>query len=259
MQEVNKGTPVKVSKPRTQKVQEESAQSSSTVRQTKTQPAVLESVLQKELRNASKWKSTPKQKAQRMYALNTIVYKSNQEDAGMGLFMLERAEKGNRVTVYAGELITQKEADESDSEYILYIKNDTLLDAKNVLSRKGRYICHAGPGTTSNARISAIRRVVTDPISRKPCVSILATRTIKPGEEVLISYNKSWKWDWEAQKEAKPQRMQQRNRYCSGVRAKDTRHVAGEAKGEVEDEPKGVAEEAATGQRGGSDVIAAGI
>ena len=57
-----------------------------------------------------------------MYALNTIVYKSNQKDAGMGLFVLERAEKGDRVAVYAGELITQKEADESDSEYILYIK-----------------------------------------------------------------------------------------------------------------------------------------
>ena len=102
-----------------------------------------------------------------MYTLNTIVYKSNQKNAGMGLFMLERAEKGDRVAVYAGELITQKEADESDSEYILYIKKDTLLDARNVFGGKGRCICHAGPDTTSNARISAIRRVMTDPISRK--------------------------------------------------------------------------------------------
>ena len=233
------------------------------MRQTKTQPAVLESVLQKELRNASKWKSTPKQRAQRMYTLNTIVYKSNQENAGMGLFMLERTEKGDRVAVYAGELITQKEVDESDSEYILYIKNDTLLDAKNVLSRKGRYICHAGPGTTSNARIiSAIRRVVTDPISRKPCVSILATRTIKPGEEVLISYNKSWKWDWKAREvlEKRQSHKECNNRCCSGVRAEDTRHDAGEVEGEgeVEDEAKGAVEEAATGKRGGADVTSAG-
>ena len=128
------------------------------------QPTALESVLQKELRNADKWKSTPREKARRMYALNTIVYKSNQKNAGMGLFMLEEAKKGDRMAVYAGELITQKEAAERDSEYILYIKEDTLLDAKNVLSWKGRYICHAGPGTTSNARISAIRRVVTGPV-----------------------------------------------------------------------------------------------
>ena len=74
-------------------------------------------------------------------ALNTLVYKSKQKNAGMGLFMLEEAKKGDRVAVYAGELITQKEADESDSEYILYVKENTLLDAENVFSRKGRYIC----------------------------------------------------------------------------------------------------------------------
>ena len=167
--------------------------------------AVLESVLQKELLDASKRKSTPKEKTRRMYTLNTLVYQSKQKGAGMGLFMLEKAKKGYRVAVYAGELITQKEANERDSEYILYVKENTLLDENDVLSRKGRHICHAGPGTTSNARISGLRRVVIDPISRKPCVSILARKTIMQGEEILISYNKSWKWDWEGREQAKPQ------------------------------------------------------
>ena len=85
------------------------------------------------------------------------------------------------MAVYAGELITQKQADESRSEYVMKIKEDKLLDAEKVLgTRKGRYICHAGPITTSNARISGLRRVVKDPKTGKPCVSILARRTIQP-------------------------------------------------------------------------------
>ena len=141
----------------------------------------------------NEWTSTWKDKTQPMYPLNTEVKESKQKGAGLGLFMLEKAKKGERVAVYAGELITQEQADDGRSEYVLKIKEDKLLDAEKVLGRKGRYICHAGPGTTSNARISGLRRVVKDPKTGKPCVSILAKRTIQPGEEILISYGKSWR------------------------------------------------------------------
>ena len=56
-----------------------------------------------------KWKSTWKQKTQPMYVLNTEVKQSKQKGAGMGLFMLEKAKKGDQVAIYAGELITQEE------------------------------------------------------------------------------------------------------------------------------------------------------
>ena len=92
-------------------------------------------------------------------------------------------------------------------------------------------INHAGPGTTSNARISAIRRIMIDPITRKPCVSILATRTIKPGEEVLISYNKSWKWDWKTQEKAKPQNMQRAVMLRSPSEQLAMRHRRGRGRG----------------------------
>ena len=159
----------------------------------------------KKKQTENKWKSSWKDKTQPMYALNTEVRASGQAGAGMGLFMLEEAKKGDRVAVYAGELIDKEEADKRDSEYIMQIKEDVFLDAKDVLGRKGRFICHAGPGTTSNAKISAIRRVITDPKTKKPCVSILARKTIAPGAEILISYNKAWKWPWQQKGKAAPQ------------------------------------------------------
>ena len=70
----------------------------------------------------AKWKSTYKQKAQPMYALNTEVRDSKQKGAGKGLFMLEKAKVGDRVAVYAGEQITEEEAKARDSQYILRVK-----------------------------------------------------------------------------------------------------------------------------------------
>ena len=61
---------------------------------------------------SDEWTSTWKDKTQPMYALNTEVNESKQKGAGLGLFMLEKAKKGKRVAVYAGELITQKQADD---------------------------------------------------------------------------------------------------------------------------------------------------
>ena len=102
----------------------------------------------------------------------------------------------------------EKQVARSDSQYIVQITKDKFLDANNVTQRKGRYINHSGPGTTSNAKISASRRLFTDPKTGKPYVSIFATKTIKPGEEVLMHYGKGWKWPW--QKKAAPQMMNKR-------------------------------------------------
>ena len=43
---------------------------------------------------------------------------------------VEKAKKGDRVTIYAGELITQDEVDKSNSEYIFQVKQGQFLDVK---------------------------------------------------------------------------------------------------------------------------------
>ena len=57
-----------------------------------------------------------------MYVLNMEVRESKQKGAGMGLFMLEKAKKGDRVAIYAGELITQEEVSKRNSDYIFQVK-----------------------------------------------------------------------------------------------------------------------------------------
>ena len=63
--------------------------------------------------------STPKQKRQPGYALHTTIKPSKIDGAGLGLFMLERAKKDDRVAIYSGRLITKEEADRSTSKYIV--------------------------------------------------------------------------------------------------------------------------------------------
>ena len=157
----------------------------------------------------AKWKSTYKQKAQPMYALNTEVRDSKQKGAGKGLFMLEKAKAGDRVAVYAGEQITEEEAKARDSQYILRVREGVYLDAEKEMRRKGRFINHAGPGTVSNARISKAGRVSIDPKTKGPCVSIIARKVIMPGEEILIAYHdhSAWDWPWNKKADAAPQMM----------------------------------------------------
>jgi len=141
----------------------------------------------------NEWTSTAEQRKQPAYALNTTVQKSTIPGAGNGLFMREKAVQGDRIAIYAGKVLTAIEASKSSSQYIVQIAKDKFLDASEVLGRNGRYINHSGPGSKSNAKISASRRLFTDPKTGQPYVSIFATRTIKPGEEVLMHYGKGWK------------------------------------------------------------------
>jgi len=156
----------------------------------------------------NEWTSTPEQRKQPAYALNTVVKESSIPGAGLGLYMREKATQGDRIAIYAGDVLSAKEAGRSNSQYIVQVTKDKFLDANEVTQRKGRYINHSGPGTTSNAKISASRRLFTDPKTGKPYVSVFATKTIKPGEEILMHYGKGWKWPW--QTKAAPQMMNKR-------------------------------------------------
>ena len=125
-----------------------------------------------------------------MYVLNMEVRESKQKGAGMGLFMLEKAKKGDRVAIYAGEVITQEEVSKRNSDYIFQVKQGQFIDAEKELGRKGRYICHAGPGSTSNASIASQNgKTKIDPKTKMPSVSVIAMKTIMSGENQIKNKN----------------------------------------------------------------------
>ena len=149
--------------------------------------------------------STKMQRRQPGYALKTEVRQSTIHGAGKGLFMLEPARKGDRVAVYVGKLMTAEQAESANSDYIVKIHSNLYLDAKDVLNdNKGRYVNHAGPGYTNNARLGSGRSPAICKATGRPWISIIATKNIEPQEEVFMPYGRGWVWPWQkrAQKAA---------------------------------------------------------
>ena len=112
--------------------------------------------------------------------------------------MLETARKGDRVAAYFGETLTADEAKARDSDYIVKVNKNLYLDAKDVVEdNKGRYVNYGGPGYINNARLGSGTTTAVCKKSGRPWISIKATRTIKPGTEILMPYGKGWTWPWQ--------------------------------------------------------------
>ena len=142
--------------------------------------------------------STKKQRRQPGYALKTEVRTSNIPGAGKGLFMLETARKGDRVATYVGEVLTPEQAKDADSDYIVKVNSKVYLDAKNVVKdNQGRYVNYGGPGLTNNARLGSGRTYTVCKKTGRPYISIIATKTIQPREEVRMPYGRGWVWPWQ--------------------------------------------------------------
>ena len=58
----------------------------------------------------------------------------------MGLFLVEDADKGDRVAKYSGDVLTAQEAKESKSEYMFEVNKNYVLDARDKRHKSGRYI-----------------------------------------------------------------------------------------------------------------------
>ena len=135
--------------------------------------------------------STPKQKRSQAYALHTRVQPSKIDDAGLGLFMLERAKAEERVAIYSGDLLTKEQADRSTSKYIVKV-GKYYLDGRCTSHAVGRYVNYA-PAKDANARLRAGTKPTWDPIRRRWWISIRAKRPIKPGEEIRMPYGQAYK------------------------------------------------------------------
>ena len=104
---------------------------------------------------------------------------------------------GDRVARYYGEVMNAIQARESNNQYIIQISKDTFLDGEKYEETKGRYINDGGAaGRENNARISKTRKLNICDETGRAWISIFATKTILPGEEVLMPYDRGWKWDW---------------------------------------------------------------
>jgi SET domain-containing protein len=113
--------------------------------------------------------------------------------AGMGLWAEKDFKRGESIVKYDGETITWKEcnrrnmAQEGYGCYYLFINKRKCVDAQYSTWAQGRYAndaagFHRIEGLRNNARYEI----------RKGEAYIIASRNIKAGEEILVSYGRAY-------------------------------------------------------------------
>jgi len=124
-----------------------------------------------------------------------IVKKSGIPKSGKGLFTTKDIAKGQIVCEYEGEKITWKEclrrneAQKGKGGYYFHINDRNCVDAQFTTWALGRYANDAaGPSRIAGVRNNCVYEV----IKGKPYIK--ATRNIKAGNEILVSYGKDY-WD----------------------------------------------------------------
>ena len=130
---------------------------------------------------------------ERGWTLHTCVKRSSIPGAGNGLWMCEKAKKGDRIARYYGELIGPEEAmlrKRAGAQYILRVNANQYLDGETFKNQQGCYANDGGPGTGRNHVKLAQGTPNRCPITGVHWVSITTKRTIGDGEKVFVSYGK---------------------------------------------------------------------
>ncbi|HRG59815.1 MAG TPA: SET domain-containing protein-lysine N-methyltransferase [Bacteroidia bacterium] len=129
---------------------------------------------------------------------NLFVQTSLLPNCGKGLFTKIDIKKGATIVEYKGEKITwaeglkRNENHQFQSPYLFYISPNNCIDAEYTLDALARYANDAKGhtkvnGLTNNAEYAVIKRVPY----------IVATKNIKAGEEIFVSYGSDY---WKAMK-----------------------------------------------------------
>lgn len=127
-----------------------------------------------------------------------FVNESTLPNCGKGLFTKIDIKKGSLIVEYKGEKITwaeglkRNENHAFQSPYLFYITAKNCIDAEYTLDALARYANDAKghtkvKGLTNNAEYAVIKRVPY----------IMATKNIKAGEEIFVSYGDDY---WKAMK-----------------------------------------------------------
>lgn len=122
-----------------------------------------------------------------------LVKKSRLPGAGKGLFTTKDIKKGKKIIEYRGEIIDWKEyckrVKEDKDGYLVYISRKKCIDAYNTPQYKARYANDAeGLIRSKKYKNNAEYQIIGDK------VYLVATRDIKAGEEIFVSYSKDY-WD----------------------------------------------------------------
>lgn len=100
-------------------------------------------------------------------------------ETGLGLFATAPLKRGELVSEYVGERITNTEADRRRSKYLFETSERYSIDGATK-SNVARYINHS---CAPNARAE---------ITERGRVFIYATRRIEPGEEIVYNYGRNY-------------------------------------------------------------------
>lgn len=125
------------------------------------------------------------------------VKKSTISSAGKGLFATKAFAKGEYVTSYKGDLLTKEQYDAMDpsNDYVLMVSKNKFIDAEKSTVQDARY-CNMA---RSKDR-PAVRNNVAFSYSTQRGAFIVALKAIKPGDELLVSYGRSY---WPAKEKLK--------------------------------------------------------
>lgn len=126
-----------------------------------------------------------------MPAMALIIKKSALPNAGKGLFTTKNIKKGQKIIEYKGEIINWREYEkrvrEDKDGYLFYIHKNRCIDAYDTPQYKARYANDA----EGLSRVKGLKNNSVYEIFDDKCY-IVATREIKAGEEIFVSYSKDY-------------------------------------------------------------------
>jgi SET domain-containing protein len=118
-----------------------------------------------------------------------MVRMSKLPNAGRGLFTRVDIAKGARIVEYKGRIRSWREVKEQDgiNGYLMYINRNVVIDAMPAIKTLGRYANDA----LGLVRIEGLKNN-SEYVSEGNRCYIEATRNIKAGEEILVSYGRAY-------------------------------------------------------------------
>ena len=124
-------------------------------------------------------KVSPKAKPVQLLFKQFVVKQSQIAGAGQGLFLMEKAKHGEKISRYSGKLLSREEAEASTSQYIVQVSKDTFLDGAGEDEWEGRFSnCARKAGKVPNAKLRATGQLEQSSISGRYWIPILAVGDI---------------------------------------------------------------------------------
>ncbi len=112
--------------------------------------------------------------------------------AGMGLYTAIKIYRNERISLFKGEILSDREAairaKKREDGYFISMPNGTIMDSREV-------DCYAKyANDAAGLRVSGFKNNSIIALDQQDKVCLIATRTIRIGEEILCGYGKEyWK------------------------------------------------------------------